>query len=742
MFLLPKKGKSSALNRLPSKATPAATVAGMLGQADLQAAYGLTSLSSSGGTGVTVAIVDAFHDPTVQGDLAHYRAEFGLPACSGSGAGCLTEYNQNGSTSSSSLPTGTNIGWEDETALDVEMVSAICPNCSIALVESDNDSLPSLGTAVNTAARLWKFVSASWGGTDFPGEQAFDAKFFNHPGVALSFASGDAGYGPEYPASSGLVTSVGGTYLTGDTSTRGYSEVAWSGQGTGAGTGTASGCATGEGKPSWQTDGGCANRTLNDVSAVASALDGVDLFTSSGSCPDATGTTAADCPAFGTSVAAPIITAVYALAGTPHAGTYPAQYLYQANHATSLFDVTSGADGACESTRTYLCTARGGFDGPTGWGTPNGVAAFQYNATGNTVSVINPGYYALQAGVRYTLPAIKAIDSASGQTLTYTVSGLPSGFSINHSTGVISGTLSATPANTVLRVTARDTTGAAATVAFRISSVKSLIASYHPGTGFIQSYLNNGHLCVNDTRNSTANGTPVDIYQCLNVASENGWSYTPSGAPGVPYLVKIHGICAYASGNPISSGSRAGLFQCNGAPSEKWALGGINGQIIGGQLIQASSGLCLTDPGSSTRNNTQLTVTPCNGDLSQAFLLPASPITSGVAGKCIQYGGSGAISTACSTSSLQKAQILADGEIRMNGKCLYKAGTSFNNGTAVGFLPCGTGVSKIWGITAYGQLENLVSEKCLAIPNNSATNGTKLVVTDCAGQPGEVWAVS
>jgi hypothetical protein len=688
---------------------------------------------------VTVAIVDAFHDPAVQADLAAYRSEFHLPACSGSGAGCLTEFNQNGSTSS--LPTGTNNSWENETALDVEMVSAICPNCAIDLVESDNDSLASLGTAVNTAARLSPFVSSSWGGLDFPGEQAFDARYFNHPGVAVSFASGDAGYGPGYPASSGLVTSVGGTYLSGDSSARGYSEVAWSGQSTGPGTGAASGCSTGEGKPSWQTDAGCANRTQNDVSAVADAKDGVDLISTF--CTPPPGSTSPDCAAFGTSVAAPIITAVYALAGTPHAGTYPAQYLYQSGHAANLNDVTSGAVAACESTRTYLCAARPGFDGPTGWGTPNGVAAFQDTASGNFVSVINPGYYALQAGVRYTLPAIKAIDSASGQALTFSATGLPSGFSISSSTGVISGTLSATPANTVVKVTVKDTAGAASTISFRISSVKSLIASYQPGTGFIQSYVNNGSECVNDTRNSTANGTPADIYSCVNVASENGWSYTPSGAPGVPYLVKIHGICGYASGNPIVSGSKVGLYSCNGAASEKWSLGGINGQIIGGQLIQASSGLCLTDPGSSTRNNTQLTVTPCNPSMpnNQSFLLPASPITSGIAGKCIQYGAN-PISTTCSTSSLQKAQLLADGEIRMNGKCMYKTGSSFNNGTPVAFLPCGTGATQLWGITAYGQLENLVSEKCLSIPNNSATNGTKLVISDCVGQPGEVWAVS
>ena len=78
----------------------------------------------------------------------------------------------------------------------------------------------------------------------------------------------------------------------------------------------------------------------------------------------------------GTSEAAPIIAAVYALANgkAPQAGTYPAHYLYQ--HASALFDVTSGSDGTCAASKAYLCTAGTGYDGPTGLGAPSGVAAF------------------------------------------------------------------------------------------------------------------------------------------------------------------------------------------------------------------------------------------------------------------------------------------------------------------------------------------------------------------------------
>ncbi len=74
----------------------------------------------------------------------------------------------------------------------------------------------------------------------------------------------------------------------------------------------------------------------------------------------------------GTSASAPIIAATYALAGTPISGSYPASYLYA--HTSALNDVTSGSDGSCST--SYFCTARTGYDGPTGLGTPNGITAF------------------------------------------------------------------------------------------------------------------------------------------------------------------------------------------------------------------------------------------------------------------------------------------------------------------------------------------------------------------------------
>src|SRR5262249_54078887 len=318
------------------------------GPADLQAAYALPS--STGGVGQTVGIVDAFDAPSAEADLAIYRAQFGLPPCT-TANGCFRKVNQQGNPSPLPVP---NAGWAEEIALDIDMVSAICPNCNILLVEADTNSLTNLGTAVNTAVSLGpQFVSKRYGANEFRSETSSDA-FYHHPGVAVTASSGDSGFGTSYPAASQFVTAVGGTHLTGSGTT--WAETAWSGAG--------SGCSRYEAKPTWQTDARCNRRTIADVSAVADPATGVAVFS----------TEAGGWAVFGgTSVSSPIIASVYALAGTPGAADTPASYPYA--HPGNLRDVTSGSNGSCHR-NLYLCTAGPGYDGPTGLGTPQGTGAF------------------------------------------------------------------------------------------------------------------------------------------------------------------------------------------------------------------------------------------------------------------------------------------------------------------------------------------------------------------------------
>ncbi|HET9895859.1 MAG TPA: putative Ig domain-containing protein [Streptosporangiaceae bacterium] len=418
------------------------------GPNSLQAAYKLPS--STNGSGETVAVVDAFDDPTAAADLAQYRSDWGLPPC---GSGCFEKVNQNGQTSPLPASAGTT-GWDVEESLDIDMVSAACPLCHIILVEASSASTNALGAGVNAAVALGAdFVSNSYGGPESTSDNTFDSEFYSHPGVAVTASAGDSGFGVSYPAASSAVVAVGGTSLTTSTNSRGWTESVWGS--TAGGEGTGSGCSADSSKPSWQTDTGCARRTDNDVAADADPNTGVavyDTFSQGGYLEVG-----------GTSASAPFIAAVYALAGTPTAGTNPASYIY--SHTSNLFDVTTGADGSCST--AYLCHGETGYDGPTGWGTPNGITAFSQGGGGgggNTVTVTNPGNQSTATGSAVSLQ-IHATDSATGQTLTYSATGLPTGLSINSSTGLISGTAS-TAGTFSVTVKATDTTGASGSASF------------------------------------------------------------------------------------------------------------------------------------------------------------------------------------------------------------------------------------------------------------------------------------
>ncbi|WP_405593075.1 putative Ig domain-containing protein [Streptomyces sp. NBC_01190] len=424
--------------------TPDATPSGY-GPTDLQSAY---ALPSSAGSGATVAIVDAQDDPNAAADLSTYRTQYGLPACT-TANGCFRKVNQTGGTS---YPTADS-GWAGEISLDLDMVSAVCPQCHILLVEASSANMDDLGTAVNEAVSLGaKYVSNSYGGDEDSSDTTADSQYFNHPGVAITVSSGDEGYGAEYPAASKYVTAVGGTALKrASGTTRGWSESVWN---TSSTEGTGSGCSAYDAKPTWQTDTGCSKRTIADVSAVADPATGLAVYDSY----QASGWQVYG----GTSASSPIIASVYALAGTPAAGTTPASYLYA--HTGSLNDVTSGSNGSCGS--SYLCTAKAGYDGPTGLGTPNGTAAFTNGGGGgggNTVTVTSPGSQSTTVGTAVSVQ-VHASDSASGQSLSYSASGLPAGLSIS-SSGLISGT--PTTAGTYsVTVTATDSTGASGSASF------------------------------------------------------------------------------------------------------------------------------------------------------------------------------------------------------------------------------------------------------------------------------------
>ena len=353
---------------VPSLASPNIVPMGY-GPADLASAYRLPGLAAGGDR--TVAVVDAYDAPNAEADLATYRAQYGLPPCT-TANGCFRKVDQNGGIS---YPVY-NAGWAGEIALDLDMVSATCPACHILLVEATTASTSNLGTAVNRAVTMGAdAVSNSYGGVESTSTSSYDSLYFNHPGVAITASTGDCGYnctgsypnmyeGVQYPAASRYVVAVGGTSLARNSSARGWTESVWGDALYQDGAG--SGCSLYSVKPTWQTDPSCAGRMQADVSAVADPSTGVAVYNSGDGGWTMYG---------GTSASSPIIASIFAMATAPAAGTYPAQYPYA--DTADLYDVSGGSNdvwGDC--TVTYYCTGVAGYDGPTGLGTPNGVAAF------------------------------------------------------------------------------------------------------------------------------------------------------------------------------------------------------------------------------------------------------------------------------------------------------------------------------------------------------------------------------
>jgi hypothetical protein len=332
------------------------------GPPDLQSAYGLPV---NGGAGKIVAIWGAQADyPNAESDLAVYRAQYGLPPCT-SQNGCLVKIDGSGGTN---YPPPGQDGWIFETAVDLEAVSAACPGCAIILVEGGD-----LGTALATViAKGASAFSCSWtygGGEAACQSSGYDANTgpLASSGILVAACTGDASYDPgdTYPAECTGVLAVGGTTLTPATNARGWTEAAWNGAG--------SQCSASVPKPSWQNDPGCSTRMTADVSAAADSL--AIYFTQSVQDGFPTGWVIAD----GTSFATPFVAAALTSLGIANGNFSPAWVWQNPNF---FYDVTTGNNintsssgnnvAACSAAPTYFCSAGVGYDGPTGWGTPNG----------------------------------------------------------------------------------------------------------------------------------------------------------------------------------------------------------------------------------------------------------------------------------------------------------------------------------------------------------------------------------
>jgi len=348
----PGHARCLSLVRTDVRAMAATATPSGFGPSDLQAAY---NLPIARGAGQTIAIVDAYDDPTAEADLAAYRAQYGLPPCT-TANGCFAKVNQAGAAGPDPEVDG---GWAVEISLDLDMASAACPKCNILLVEGDSSLVDDLAASVDTAVSLGAdVVSNSYGLDEFNGMEDYFIHY-QHSGHVIVASSGDYGFtAASFPAVTPGVVAVGGTSLYAADNTRGWTEKAWSGAG--------SGCSAYVAKPAYQKYKHCGMRTIADVSAVADPDTGVAVYDTT---PNPYGIPPGWLIVGGTSASSPFIAGVIGLAG--NASTFTTGFAYK--HTSSVFDVVGGSNGYCGN--DYLCTAKKGYDGPTGIGTPNGVGA-------------------------------------------------------------------------------------------------------------------------------------------------------------------------------------------------------------------------------------------------------------------------------------------------------------------------------------------------------------------------------
>jgi len=327
-----------------------------LGAKDIQAAYELPA----GNVAKTVAVVIKYGYPNAEADLHEYRTKFGLGDCL-EATGCLKIVNKYGNPGPLPVKAPEDDDWTLEGALDLAMASTGCPSCNLVLVEADDDKTdgdaPLFAAQKGAVKAGANVVSNSWG-TEEAADGGVSANDVYFHGNATFFASsGDYGHddargAPDYPASSSLVTAVGGTTLTQDAADpgnpRGWTEVGWSWAG--------SGCSVHIPKPGWQAkavpDSLCARRATSDVSAVA---DNVAVFNADGGGWRIMA---------GTSASTPLVAAIFAATGH-----WAAPLGFPYSNQGSFFDVTSGSNGSCAGA---MCDAGVGWDGLTGVGSPNG----------------------------------------------------------------------------------------------------------------------------------------------------------------------------------------------------------------------------------------------------------------------------------------------------------------------------------------------------------------------------------
>jgi hypothetical protein len=248
-----------------------------------------------------------------------------------------------------------------------------------------------------------------------------------------------------------------------------------------------------------------------------------------------------------------------------------------------------------------------------------------------------------------------------------------------------------------------------------------------------------GNKCVDVAADDTGvNLAPVQLWDCQSYAEDQHWEHFADNT------LRTLGRCLDVNGNGTANGTPVELYDCNGVGGQKWV------QQADGSLRNPQSGRCLDSPSGATGNGTRLQIYDCNGSAAQKFAVNGGGAIVGPGGKCVDVLGddNGANSTAVNIWDCQSYAVdqhwvhLSNGALKTLGRCLDIVGNGTANNTQVQLWDCDGAGGQVWQQQADGSLRNPQSGRCLDSPNGATTNGTRLQIYDCNGSAAQKFALS
>ncbi|MEZ0096160.1 glycoside hydrolase family 3 C-terminal domain-containing protein [Streptacidiphilus sp. EB129] len=394
---------------------------------------------------------------------------------------------------------------------------------------------------------------------------------------------------------------------------------------------------------------------------------------------------------------------------------------------TVTFQLTQTSLQHYDSTAGALTTSTGAYgiavgDAASDANLPlKGTLSVTSTQLGQPLTLTSPGPQEGPTGTPVSVQAAAA-DTTTGQTPSFTATGLPAGTSISP-TGQITGTPT-TPTTSTVTVTAKDSAGALATTSFVWTVVPADAPVATPLIG-------PGGKCLDLFGGNNNDTNKVEVYDCNGTTAQQ-WSEHPDGT------VRANSTCLDVAGAGTNDGTPVQIYTCNGTGAQIWQ------HQSSGALLNPNSGKCLTDPESTATNGTQLVISSCTGAANQSWVSPIHTITGAGSGRCVGIPGANTTNNPqvqlydCNSTAAQTWSQPGDGTIRALGECLDVAGASSDNGTPVDIYPCNGTAAQQWTynptthqLTAFG--------KCLDATGFGTTNGTKLQIFDCYATSNQQW---